>query len=360
MTDPSSPKAPTVRWAIDAMQPYSPPTSGRAGMLRLDFNENTRGCSPKVIEKLRELATADFLTVYPEYEAARSEMAAFYGVSSDQLTFSDGTDEGIHVMLQTFVEPGDEVVIPTPAFPMFKFYSQIADSTPVVVPYPESDLCFPIAALLAAITPRTRAVIIANPNNPTGTAVDLATIERILQEASGAAVLVDEAYYEFYGVTALDLLPRYPNLFVSRTFSKTYGLAGLRIGCLFSQAQNMAAIRKGQSPYSVTSVGIVAALTAIKDQDYLKAYVGEVLEARVQLYAAFERLGIETFSSEANFILARFKDDSLEQRVYSELKEKGILVRPRGKEIARCIRFTVGDLEQTSQLIAALREILAS
>jgi len=360
MTDPASRKAPTVRRAIDAMQPYSPPTSGRAGMLRLDFNENTRGCSPKVIEKLRELATADFLTVYPEYEAARREMAAFFGVSSDQLTFSDGTDEGIHVLLQTFVESGDEVVIPTPAFPMFKFYSQIADSTLVLVPYPESDLSFPMDALLAAITPRTRAVIIANPNNPTGTAIDLATIERILQKASGAAVLIDEAYFEFYGVTALELLPHYSNLFVSRTFSKTYGLAGLRVGCLFSQAQNMAAIRKGQSPYSVTSVGIVAALAAIEDQDYLKAYVGEVLEARAQLYAAFERLCIETFPSEANFILARFKDDALALRVYDELKGKGILVRPRGKEIAGCVRFTVGDLEQTSRLINGLEGILAS
>jgi histidinol-phosphate aminotransferase len=357
MTDPAAPR---VRRAIDAMQPYSPPTSGRRGMLRLDFNENTRGCSPRVVEKLRNMATADFLTVYPEYELARAEMAAFFGVSPDELTFSDGTDEGIHVLLQTFVESGDEVIIPMPAFPMFKFYSQVADAKPVVVPYPQNDLSFPIDALLRAITPRTRAIIIANPNNPTGTAIDLATVERILQAASGSAVLIDEAYFEFYGVTALELLSRYANLFVSRTFSKTYGLAGLRVGCLFSQAQNMVAIRKGQSPYSVTSVGIVGALEAVKDQDYLNAYVREVLAARSQLYAAFERFGIETFPSAANFILARFKDDALALRVYTELRGKGILVRPRGSEIARCVRFTVGDLEQTGRLITGLEEILAN
>jgi histidinol-phosphate aminotransferase len=351
-------KPPKVRQAIDAMQPYAPPTSGRGGMLRLDFNENTVGCSPRVVEKLRQAATADFLTVYPEYEGARREMAAFFGVGADELTFSDGTDEGIHVVLQTFVNPGDEVLIPAPAFPMFKFYAQVADAKPVLVPFPEADLKFPLDALLSAISPRTGAIIIANPNNPTGTAIDLATIERILQKASGAAVLIDEAYFEFYGVTALQLLASYPNLFVSRTFSKTYGLAGLRVGCVFSQAHNMAAMRKGQSPYSVTSLGIACALEAIKDQNYLNAYVTEVLGARSELYAALDRLGIESFPSEANFILTRYQDDETALRVYSELKARGILVRPRGKEVAHTVRFTVGNREQTGRLIAGLEEIL--
>jgi histidinol-phosphate aminotransferase len=354
----TKPAAPKVRQAIDAMQPYAPPTSGRGGMLRLDFNENTVGCSPRVVEKLRQAATADFLTVYPEYESARGEMAGFFGVSADELTFSDGTDEGIHIVLQTFVNPGDEVLIPAPAFPMFKFYAQVADAKPVLVPYPEADLKFPLEALLAAISPRTGAVIIANPNNPTGTAIDLATIERILHKASGAAVLIDEAYFEFYGVTALKLLADYTNLFVSRTFSKTYGLAGLRVGCVFSQAQNMAVIRKGQSPYSVTSLGIACALEAVKDQGYINAYVKEVLEARAELYAALNRLGVESFPSEANFILTRYQNDETALRVYTELKARGILVRPRGKEVARTVRFTVGNREQTGRLIAGLEEIL--
>jgi histidinol-phosphate aminotransferase len=351
-------KPPKVRQAIDAMQPYAPPTSGRGGMLRLDFNENTVGCSPRVVEKLHQAATADFLTVYPEYAGARREMAGFFGVGADELTFSDGTDEGIHVVLQTFVNPGDEVLIPAPAFPMFKFYAQVAAATPVLIPYPKTHLTFPLEALLSAISPRTGAIIIANPNNPTGTAIDLATVERVLQKASGAAVLIDEAYFEFYGVTALKLLSGYPNLFVSRTFSKTYGLAGLRVGCVFSQAENMAAMRKGQSPYSVTSLGIACALEAVKDQDYLNAYVAEVLDARAQLYAALERLGIESFPSEANFILTRYESDETALRVYSELKARGILVRPRGKEVARTVRFTVGNREQTGRLIAGLEEIL--
>ncbi len=227
----------------------------------------------------------------------------------------------------------------------------------MLVPY-RSDLSFPTEELIEAVCEKTGAIVIASPNNPTGTAIDLATVERILQAASGAAVLIDEAYFEFYGVTALELLPRYSNLFVSRTFSKTYGLAGLRVGCLFSQADNMTAVRKGQSPYSVTSLGIACALAAVKDQDFIRDYVEEVLAARAELYAAFERLGVETFPSEANFILARFASDEVALDVYAKLRERGILVRPRVKELARCVRFTAGDREQTGRLITALEEIL--
>jgi len=120
----------------------------------------------------------------------------------------------------------------------------------------------------------------------------------------------------------------------------------------------MAAMRKGQSPYSVTSLSVTCALEAVKDQDYLNAYVREVLEARGQLYAALERLGIESFPSEANFVLTRYKDGETALRIYSELKARGILVRPRGKEVARTVRFTVGNREQTGRLIAGLEEIL--
>jgi len=222
----TKPAAPKVRQAIDAMQPYAPPTSGRDGMLRLDFNENTVGCSPRVVEKLRQAATADFLTVYPEYESARSEMAGFFGVGTDEITFSDGTDEGIHVVLQTFVNPGDEVLIPAPAFPMFKFYAQVADAKPVLVPYPEADLTFPLEALLSAISPRTGAIIIANPNNPTGTAIDLATIERVLQKASGVAVLIDEAYFEFYGEPLSSSWQAIPTSSSAAPFRKPTALPG--------------------------------------------------------------------------------------------------------------------------------------
>ncbi len=342
--------------AIRRMTPYSPPTSGRQGQARHDFNENTVGCSPRVVERLREIATADFLATYPEYEGARAKFAEFYGVGANQVLISDGTDEAILVLLNTFCEPGDEVLMPWPTFPMYRFYAEIVGAMPIRVSYREPDLAFPIEELIAGITPKARAILIASPNNPTGGGIGLDTVEQILNAAPGAAVLIDEAYFEFFGVTAIELIPKYPNLFVSRTFSKTYGLAALRVGCMLSQSENVAAMLKGQSPYSVTSVGIACALAAIEDQDYIRSYVEEVLEARAGLIAALDELRIAHYATDANFVLAQFGDRA--ESTYEALKAKGILLRPRGKEIPGTIRITVGTKAQTASVIDALREAM--
>ena len=336
------------------MTPYAPPSSGRQGMARHDFNENTVGCSPWVIERLHEVATADFHSTYPEYEEARATFAEFYGVGTDQVLISDGTDQGILVMLNTFCSPGDEVLMPWPTFPMYRFYAEIIDAVPKTVRYREPDLAFPTEELIAAVTPKTRAILIASPNNPTGRGINLDTVKRILEATPGMAVLIDEAYFEFFGVTSIGLIKDYPNLFVSRTFSKTYGLAGLRVGCLLSQAENTAAMLKGQSPYSVTSVGIFCALMALEDQEHIEEYVAEVLEARAELVTALDDLGVSHYPTDANFVLAQFGDNA--DSVYEALKAKGILVRPRGKEIAGTIRITAGTKAQTASVIAALRE----
>ena len=226
----------------------------------------------------------------------------------------------------------------------------------MLVPYREPNLAFPMEELLAAIGPKTRAVLVANPNNPTGGAIGIEEIERILAHAAGAAVLIDEAYFEFCGVTALELIPRYPNLFVSRTFSKTYGLAGLRVGCLFSQAENMALVRKGQSPYSVNVLAAACVTAAIEDQEYIRGYVSEVLTAREELLAALRRLDIPYWPTQANFVLTHLGERA--GRVVEGLAARGIRVRDRGKERAGAVRFTVGTREQTAQLIAAVEELL--
>ncbi len=223
-------------------------------------------------------------------------------------------------------------------------------------PYRAADLAFPLEELLDAITSATRAVLLANPNNPTGTAVDAAGLRRILERAGQAAVLVDEAYFEFHGVTALPLLAEHPNLFVSRTFSKVYGMAGLRLGCLFSQAGNIAWLHKAQSPYSVNALAVLCAAEAVQDRDYIDAYVGEALESRRMLCRALDRLKIPYYPSSGNFVLARFGDRA--RAVRDGLRERGILVRDRGHEIPGALRITVGKKAQLRKFLAALREVL--
>ncbi len=347
---------PQPREAIRKMAPYRPPTGNRRGKLRLDFNENTVGCSPRVIEAIHRAATRGFVATYPQYEQARQKVGEFLGVSGAQVMFGDGTDELIDSVVHTYVDPGDEVLMPWPTFRMFQFYTEVASGVPRRIDYRLPELEFPLDELLAAIGPRTRLIAIASPNNPTGDALPLGGIETVLQAADDRAVLIDEAYFEFHGVTALDLLPRYPNLFVSRTFSKAYGMAGLRVGCLVSSAENIAQARKGQSPYSVNSLAVECALAAIDDRAYVADYVAQVLEARALLCGTLEELGIDFRPSNANFVLMNLGERA--DAVCAALREDGILLRSRTQSVAGAVRVTVGTLEQTIKFLAALKEVL--
>lgn len=348
-------KALRPRAAVEQMAAYSPPTGGRAGKLRLDFNENTIGCSPKVAAFLKEQLNAEQLSIYPEYAAARADLAAHFGVNESELLLTNGTDEAVQVLLNTFVDAGDEVIILQPSYAMYRFYAQLAGANIREISYHEETLAFPLEELLQAINPGTRAVLISNPNNPTGTGIGLDAVEQIVARAPSAAILVDEAYYEFFGVTALSLIRRFSNLFVSRTFSKVYGMAGMRLGCLFSDARNLRYAAKAQSPYSVNVLAALAGRAAVADRTFIEDFVREVLSARELLYAGLKNLGIPFHRSDANFVLLR-----LGQRV-SEVRQKlqaaGVLVRDRSYEIEGCVRVTVGTLEQMSRFLIKLERI---
>jgi histidinol-phosphate aminotransferase len=346
------------RPAVSAMAPYAPPTAGRAGKLRLDFNENTEGCSPRVIEALHAALDAATLAVYPEYGEAKQSIAAYFHVQPEQFVFTNGTDEAIQVFVHTYVDDGQEVVLLKPSYAMYRFYCEVAGAAIREIPYPPPGLEFPLDALLDAITPDTRAVILANPNNPTGTGISLLGVERILRRARRAVVMIDEAYYEFSGVTALAEIERVPNLFVCRTFSKVFGMAGMRLGCLFSHQANIAFLHKAQSPYSVNSLAVAAALAAVEDTAYIRNYVAEVLAARELLCFGLEKLGIRYVPSSANFVLGHFGERALEVR--DALREQAILVRDRGYDAPGCVRITVGTREQMRRMLAALEEIWKS
>jgi len=342
------------RLAVQKMAPYSPPTGGRAGKMRLDFNENTVGCSPRVIEALTRGIGAEGLAVYPEYGEAKTAIARYFQVSPDQFVFTNGTDEAIQVFINTYVDDGQEVIVLKPAYAMYRFYAEVAGAKITEIAYPP-EMDFPLDDILRATTKETRAILIANPNNPTGTAVSLDGIAQILRKARHAAVLIDEAYYEFSGITALPEIAPQPNLFVCRTFSKVFGMAAMRLGCLFSNETNVRYLHKAQSPYSVNMLAVRAAQAAVEDVDYVRNYVVEALAARELLCLGLEKLGIAYVPSSANFVLGRFGARAIEVR--DALRAQGILVRDRSYEAPGCVRITVGTREQTRQMLAALEEI---
>jgi len=343
------------RPAVVSMAPYSPPTGNRSGKLRLDFNENTVGCSPRVVAALRQGIDAERLAIYPEYGQAKQTIARYFHVRPEQFVFTNGTDEAIQVFVNTYLDDGQEVVLLRPSYAMFRFYCEVAGARIKEIEYAQPGMELPVQALLDAITPETRAVMLANPNNPTCTCIELLGVERILHRARKAAVLVDEAYYEFSGVTALGEIERVPNLFVSRTFSKVFGMAGMRLGCLFSHEANVAFLHKAQSPYSVNSLAVMAAQAAVEDEPYIRAYVAEALAAREVLCLGLERLGIPYIPSSANFVLGQFGARAIEVR--DALGCQAILVRDRSYEAPGAVRITVGTREQMRRLLAALEEI---
>ena len=334
---------------------YHPPLGGREG-LRLDFNENTAGCSPRVLAHLREL-TAEDLARYPEREPVEAIAAAHLGVEPRELLLTNGVDEAIHLLCETFLESGDEVLIVVPTFAMYEISAAATGAQIIAVPAGEN-FRFPTSDLLSRVTPHTRLIAVANPNNPTGAVAEPAALLKIARRAPQAAILVDEAYFEFYGQTVLPQFRSLPNLFVARTFSKAYGMAGVRIGTLVGDAAHMAIVRRVSSPYNVNGVALACLPSALADGSYIRQYVEQVREGRAQLQDEFRNRGIPYWPSEANFVLARF--GPLKSAFVQAMRTRGILVRDRSRDYGcdGCVRITVGTTEHTNRLLVALREVL--
>ena len=347
------------RKAVIKMGAYNPPTSNRENSLRLDFNENTKGCSPNVINALRTIKSADLAT-YPQYKRLREELAEYCNVDTQEVLPTNGTDEAIKSIIETYVEKGkDKIIIPVPTFAMYKFYAQLNEAIIKEVPY-NDDLSFPAGKFLDEINRKTKIVVIVNPNNPTGTSIKKKDIIKIIEKSreNNAFVVIDEAYYQFSGKTSMPLIKKYDNLFITQTFSKAFGLAGLRLGYIISNKENINFIQKVLSPYSVNNVAVTCAFAALKDLDYVRKYVKEVKKSKNILYRTLDLLGIGYYKSDANFILLKIGQEA--DYFCQKLKECNILIRNRSNDalLDGCVRITLGTINQTNQLIKALRQVI--
>jgi histidinol-phosphate aminotransferase len=296
------------------------------------------------------------LAKYPEREPVEEVTAAFLKVKRSEVLLTNGVDEAIHLLCQTYVDPGYEAIVIVPTYSMYAIYTKAAGGDVIRVRAAE-DFSFPLTAVTKAVTARTRLIALANPNNPTGSVVSSDDLLALAHSAPQAALLVDEAYFEFYGKTILERRREVPNVFVTRTFSKAYGMAGLRLGVLIGDEEQMRVVRGISSPYNVNALALDCLPEALADQSYIAEYVGEVLEGRQRLEHELEKSGIQFWPSQGNFVLIRAGHSKTEAARFAEqMRKKGILVRDRSADegCEGCIRITVGRREHVDQLLQAL------
>ena len=329
--------------------------------LRLHQNENTGGCSQKVLAALRAM-TPEQICFYPPYAAATDAVAEYLGVTTERVALTNGLDEGIMALAVAYLRP----IVPEPAFEIFRFDTAVAGGRLVQV-MPHEDFSFPLDEVLGAITPATRVVFLTNPNNPTGVSMPLDAIKAVARAVpKGGVVFVDEAYAEFAGQSFIPELPSFPNVIVGRTFSKAFGLAGLRIGCLVGAPgvpgvpDVLDPIRQAVPVYSVNIAAVVAVQAALADPDHLNDYLRQVKESKALLYAACDRLGLTHTKSASNFVLVGAGDraDALVKGALT----RSIYIRDRSTEpgCAGSIRIGAGIVDHTKRCIAMMEEVLCA
>ena len=339
------------------IQGYPDPGDG----LRLHLNENTGGCSAQVLEAIRRVQPSEVST-YPSYGDAVTATARHFDVDPDWVLLTNGLDEGILMAAVGHIarmrRHDAETIIPLPAFDPYPNSTAAVGATAVRVPA-DADFRFPTQAVIDAITPRTRMIFLNTPNNPTGQLIPLAELARIAEAAPHAVVLIDEAYIEFGGTTFLPELPRFRNVLVGRTFSKAYGLAGLRVGIVIGHPDVLTPVRTVTLPFNINGVALAALAAALGDTEFLPRYAAQVHESRVRLYTACRRLGLEYWPSAANYVLVRVGEAA---PFVTALAARKIHVRDRSKDPVTpgCIRITAGIIDHTNLAIEALESVMAA
>src|SRR6266852_4673873 len=342
-----------VRKAIIERRTYEAPAEGREGKVRLDFNENTAGCSPAVIRALGKMSRKQ-IAMYPEYQRSTGRLARHFGIRPEELLLTNGGDDALRVFFDTFVESGSRILICQPTFPMYRYYAEIYGARISVLHY-GSEMEFPLQEVIAALREKPRVLFIANPNNPTGTLLHQDALRGILRAATHTAVVMDEAYAEFSGFTAMPWIRKYPQLFVAKTFSKVAGLAALRLGAVIACKDSLGLVRRAMPPFPVNLAALVAAEAALNDCATMQRYVNGVKRLRAWFAAELEKLGVKTYRSAGNFLLANFGPGG--PALFQKLEKQGILLRERSKDIGPgFVRITIGTQSEMRRLQKTIRK----
>lgn len=337
------------------MTPYKPPLEGRDPQKfdLLDFNERTTPVSELITQDIIDWISSGRMQMYPSYGNIEKNIAEYCGVDADNLMITNGSDQGIELIFRSMCEAGDEVIIPGPSFAMYMQCAQV-ENTQIHSPQYTREQGYPLDACLSLIHDATKVIVVSNPNNPCATSVSREAIVTLAKAAPKAAILVDECYFEYTKITVTDLVEQYPNIIVTRTFSKTWGMPSLRIGYVVAAKENIEALLKVRGPYDINQVAVVAVNSALKNRDTIDSYIDEVMEqSKPKLEAYLNENNIDYWPSSANFIWVFFSNAELMEE---KIRNSGILVRPKyAEDGALGLRITLGTLQQTEHLISVLK-----
>lgn len=346
------------RSEIKKMKAYVPPLDGRrsGGKLLLDFNERTLAPSDAVIKALENFAWNGKLQVYPEYSDIANQLSRYLGVANEQLMLSNGSDNAIDTFVRCYLDKGEKIVIPQPSFSMFAHSAHLQGGVILQASY---DLIsgYPFEQVVSLIEKeKPRIVIVCNPNNPTGTVLSQAKIEKLVSTYPNIAFLIDEAYYEFLEETSIALIQKYQNVGVTRTFSKAMGIPALRFGYLVADASMISELIKVRGPYAVNMMSVAAAQAALANDSYVIEYVKEVMTiSKPMIESYYTSRGIKFWPSGCNFHLIDLPKPTFEK----DLEQEGIRVRQMTYPgFENSVRLSIGTKSDTEKLIMALDKIL--
>ena len=356
MTD----KLPQPRSFLKNVEPYIGGREHVEGVLnpvKLSANENPLGASPDALACLRDVSN---LALYPDGASAelRATLSQHFAIDPERIVCGNGSDEILHLLAQAFLEPGDQTISTKHAFLVYRLITEAAGAEAVSVD--EQHLTADVDAMLAAVTDKTRMVFIANPNNPTGTMISPDELRRLHAGLRSDIILViDGAYAEYVpeseSENGFDLVDTYNNVVVTRTFSKVYGLAALRLGWGYFPMAISDVLNRIRPPFNVNSLAMRAGIAALKDQNHIKQSVQHNRQWREWLTQQISGLGFEVIPSQANFVLIRFASSDIAAAADHYLAQKGLILRAMGSyKLPDCLRLTVGLEEANRRVVEAL------
>lgn len=343
--------------AVEALDPYRAPLEGRRSKLRLDFNENTLGPSPRVLQAISKLGTSD-IAAYPEYAGLAAAYAGELGLTAAQVAAFNGVDAAIRAVFDAFGDAGATFLTTMPTFGYYRPCADLQGMCTHAIPYGEG-LAFPSEAFASALAGTPRLAFICNPNNPTGTLIPAGELLSLARRAPETLVVVDELYADYTGVSVLPEALALSNVVVLRSLSKSYGLAGLRIGFAVAPPELLDRLTRVVGPYDINSVAVAAAREALADRDYRDKYVQEVAAAKAWTVKALRERGQRVHADGGNYVLV-WPDRPLSW-VVARLAEHGVLVRSmEGKPlIGDSFRLTIGTCEQMAEFLTRFDSAIA-